>query len=282
MKHCSTDFFADDTTFHISGKNIDEIQSKLQCDSNEADTWSKRNKMPINYNKTTCMTVGSRQRVRNNDQLKITVDNNIIEAVNSQKLLGIHIDEHLLWTPHVDYLCSIISSRISLLKQLSYYVPTSVQKIYYQGYILPLIDYGSNTWGTTYNMNIERLNKLQKRAARIILKADYTTPSTDMFQQLGWMSVDRRLKYNKAVLTYKALNDLTPTYISELLKPTAHTCNRVLRSHVNGTLTVPRSNTTLYDGSFSCSAPKLWNSLPNSVRSATSLNVFKKSLKEYI
>ena len=64
--------------------------------------------------------------------------------------------------------------------------------MYYQGYILPLLDYGSNTWGTTYKVNIDRLNKLQKRAARIILKADYTKPSTVMFKELDWMSVSSR------------------------------------------------------------------------------------------
>ena len=80
---------------------------------------------------------------------------------------------------------------------------------FYQGYILPLIDYGSNTWGSTSKLNIERLSKLQKCAARIILKADFDTPSSEMFNELGWSTIENRHKYNKAVLTYKALNDFT-------------------------------------------------------------------------
>ena len=111
-------------------------------------------------------------------------------------------------------------TKISLLKQLSTYVPVKVQKLFYQGYILPLIDYGSNTWGSTSNLNVERLSKLQKRAASIILKADFYTPSSEMFNELGWSTIENRHNYNKAVLTYKALNDLTPEYISKLLKPT--------------------------------------------------------------
>ena len=42
-----------------------------------------------------------------------------------------------------------------------------------------MIDYGSISWDSTSNSNIERINKLQKRSARIILKADFTTPSAD-------------------------------------------------------------------------------------------------------
>ena len=53
--------------------------------------------------------------------------------------------------------------------------------MFYQGYILPFLDYGSFTWGSTSGANIERLLKLQKRAARIILKADINTTSTLMY-----------------------------------------------------------------------------------------------------
>ena len=84
--------------------------------------------MPINYDKTTIMLIGTRQKIRNIDKLNIRIDDNNIKAISSQKLLGIIIDENLLWNPHLDYICSTISTRISLLRQLSYYVPENVQK----------------------------------------------------------------------------------------------------------------------------------------------------------
>ena len=64
------------------------------------------------------------------------------------------------------------------------------------------------------------------------------------------MSVSGRCNYNKAVLTYKALNKLTPSYISDLLKPVSETSTRQLRSSENGSLAVPRSRTALYDKSL--------------------------------
>ena len=88
---------------------------------------------------------------------------------------------------------------------------------------MPLIDYGSVIWGSTSSSNLDRLLKLQKRAARIILKADFRTPSVGMFRDLGWQSIENRLKYNKAILTYKALHDQTPEYVSKLLKPVSQT-----------------------------------------------------------
>ena len=81
-----------------------------------------------------------------------------------------------------------------------------------------MIDYVI-TWGTTSVANIQRLSKLQKRAARIVLKANFDTPSSLIFRELSWLSVENRLRYNKAVLTYRALNNLTLDYLTELLTP---------------------------------------------------------------
>ena len=61
-------------------------------------------------------------------------------------------------------------------------------KMFNPGYILPLIDYGSSTWGTTSRSYLERLSKLQKRALRIIRNAPYDTASSDMLSALGYPS----------------------------------------------------------------------------------------------
>ena len=157
-----------------------------------------------------------------------------------------------MWLPHIDYLCSALSSKISLLRQLATYVTTDALKKFYQG---------SVKWSGTSSTNLDRILKLQKRAARIILHADYTTRSSTMFQELGWQPVHKRLSYNKAALTYIALNSQTPEYITNL-RPISKMHSRSLRSSANGTLMVPMSRTSLFDKSFTCSAPRLWNSLP--------------------
>ena len=69
-------------------------------------------------------------------------------------------------------------------------------------------------------------------------------------------------KYKKAVFTYKAMDNLTPKYITDLLKPVAETHNCTLQSSVDGALAVPRSPSSLFDRSYSYTAPKLWNSIP--------------------
>ena len=86
---------------------------------------------------------------------------------------------------------------------------------------------------STSTANIERLSKLQKRAARIILKTDF--------------SVRSRINYNnKAFLTYKALNNTTPDYVTKMLLPMSQTHSLNLRSGQNGTLYTPLASTSLF------------------------------------
>ena len=127
LNHCLADLYADDNTIHASGKNKPEIEHKLQYDANETEVWSISIKLPIHYGKSTTMTLGIKHKIQQAGQLNISIGNTKIYLGRSQKLLGVHIDKTLSCNQHIDYLCSIISSRISLLRQLSYYVPENVQ-----------------------------------------------------------------------------------------------------------------------------------------------------------
>ena len=174
----------------------------------------------IGVDKIICTSIITKQIIwflgRTNKQnvsqeFDIRMDDKHIKKTQNRKLLGIHIDDKHSWSSHIDHLCSIISSKISLLRQLSKYVLTDFKKKFYQGYVLLLIDYGSVVWGTTSSSNLDRISKLQKRAAQIILHADFNTPSAEIIKDLSWLPIVNRLKYNKAVFTYKAMKNLTPS-----------------------------------------------------------------------
>ena len=66
---------------------------------------------------------------------------------------------------------------------------------------------------------IKKILKLQKRAARIILDADRTTPSIILFNTLNWLPFTRQSKITQNILVYKRVNSnvITPNYIDRLL-----------------------------------------------------------------
>ena len=140
--------------------------------------------MFINLKKTFCMLLGTRQKLIQADKIEIMLESEIIEMVDSHKLLGVIIDKHLSWDKQIDTVCLNITRKITLLKLLSKYIDKSSMNTYYNSYILPIFDFGCLVWGRCSRGNILRLLKLQKRAARIILNADIMTPSQRMFNEL--------------------------------------------------------------------------------------------------
>ena len=127
LERCSCVLFADDVTTHTHGKSVDAIEDNLQSEFENTLKWGKENKMQVHLTKTTCMLVGTRHQIHESRPLSIKAEDVNIQTVSKQKLLGVYIDETLTWNPQIYYLCSNISSKISLLRQMATYIPTHAQ-----------------------------------------------------------------------------------------------------------------------------------------------------------
>ena len=78
--------------------------------------------------------------------------------------------------------------------------------------------------------------------------------------ELHWLPVDKRIEYKLLLYTYKALHDLAPGYLCELVVP--YMSRRVLRSAELNLLMVPPRKPGKYGSrSFSRASANLWNSL---------------------
>ncbi len=104
---------------------------------------------------------------------------------------------------------------------------------------------------------------------------------TPILKSLHWLPVHHRIEFKILLFVFKSLNNLAPSYLSDLLYPYNPTRN--LRSGDQRLLSVPRSRLKYRgDRAFAVAGPRLWNSLPAYIRSAQSLTVFKSSLKTYL
>ena len=72
--------------------------------------------------------------------------------------------------------------------------------------------------GSTSVDNLNKVFRLQKRAARVILNADTRANSVDLFRELNWLTFLLKAKINQCALVYKRLNGVCPDYMLELLK----------------------------------------------------------------
>ena len=74
-------------------------------------------------------------------------------------------------------------------------------------------------WVSTSVDNLNKVFRLQKRAARVILNADTRANSVNLFRELNWLPFFHEAKIDQcALLVYKRLNGVYPDYVLELLK----------------------------------------------------------------
>ena len=246
ISNCNTDMYADDSTIHISGKNISDIQTKVQEDLNriELHVWCKDNNMFINCNKTKCMTAKQKLAFQN-EELSLTINFEQLQHSACEKLLSVKIDSNLNWKNQIDQICSKISSKIYLLSKIKKYLNLESRQLFYSVYILPLIDYCCVVWGNCSNEGLNRILKLQKRTARLILHVDQDpiAPSEPLFKQLGWMSIEQRIKYHKYLLVSKCLKNEVPVYLKNKIQYLSDRYPYSLQNVVSEKLQIPKAKT---------------------------------------
>ena len=96
--------------------------------------------------------------------------------------------------------------------------------------VLPYFTYCSTVWSDGRYTHIDKLSKLQKRAARVITGDKYEVRSIEIFDKLRWLPIDAILKNREIVFTFKALTKRLPKYIFELFNKCNNT-NYNLRSN---------------------------------------------------
>ena len=124
--------------------------------------------------------------------------------------------------------------------------------------------------------NIDKIFKLQKRAARIILnEQNVMTPSIVLFNKLKWMPMPDYFVYRKAILVFKSLNQLVPEYLN-IFKYVHQVSTRSTRQSSQNLLYVPKSKSEYYKRSFIISGSFLWNDLSENLKEYTTIESFKE------
>ena len=147
------------------------------------------------------------------------------------------------------------------------------------------MDYCNAVFGSLSEANLNKLQKIQYAAVQFICglsgKARYQ-PLSPFLKELHFLPVRFRIRYKIALMTFKCLNNIAPQYLSEMITlrdPNSHELR--LDNDFYVLKLPPRPHYKRTEGTFSVTAPAIWNALPYELRCMTELNAFKKKLKTY-
>ncbi|KAF7213304.1 transcript variant X2, partial [Nothobranchius furzeri] len=148
-------------------------------------------------------------------------------------------------------------------------------------FISSRLDYCNSLFTCLSRTSLNHLQVVQNACPRLLTKSSKHTHITPLLLQLHWLPVNFRVHFKILVLVYRALHGQAPSYIGDL--PSPYTPSRSLRSSDQSLLVVQHTRLkTKGDRSFAAVAPRLWNSLPLSLRSVDSVVSLKKQLKTHL
>ena len=149
--------------------------------------------------------------------------------------------------------------------------------------IQPDFGYCISLWGNCSSGNINKIQKLQNRAARIVSNEfNWNISSSELIEQLKWMNIKTRCDYLISLIMFKTVNGFGLNYLLNELTVTQDYHNYNTRASSNNLIVLPRPHCELFKTSMKYYACDLWNSLPGHIKSAENIQTFKSMYKRYI
>ena len=213
VKQCSVNMYADDTVLYLAGPSVHSLIFYINHDLQCLSEWLEDNNLVFTVSKTKCVLFKSQRHKERDCILNLDLLGKSISCENPFKYLGVVFDNFMTWKAHADYVCKKVVSRVNILGRVRSFVTKEAATLVHNTLTLPLFDYCDIAWSSLLQQDINWLQHLQNRSARIITSC---SPSSEAKEQLHWptLSSRRSYVYHKAKLVFLGLHSLVPSYFS--------------------------------------------------------------------
>ena len=133
------------------------------------------------------------------------------------------------WKSNSENICKKITAGISAIRRVKPFVDKDTLISIYNAIVRPYFDYCCEVWDVFGESQSKRLQKLQNRAARIILNMSNDVNHSIALRALGWEPLKTERKKAKAKMMYKVLNKMGPKSLTNLFSYICEKTNYNLR-----------------------------------------------------
>ena len=270
--------FADDTNLFMFGQNLSVLESEANIVLKKMESWFVANKLSLNVDKT-CYTILSKNKSQdlNSQELKLYINNQLINKVTSCKYLGVIIDETLDWKEHIEHVHKNLIKFTSIFYKIRNVLPFDCLKKLYFAFIHPHLLYGVEVYANTTRSHLDRLIKLNNKLLRILLNKRMETPVINLYQTINVLPLPLLYEMQMLVFVHKCHYKLnTPLIFRQYFFE-----NNVIHSHNtrnNCDLHVKIVNSNVGQRCSLFCGSKLWNALPRSLKNISLPFKFKREL----
>ena len=165
----------------------------------------------------------------------------VLESVAGSKYLGVEITSNLSFNNHIQSITTSASRSLGFLRRNIRTQNPALREMAYKTLVRPLMEYSSTVWSPYTNQNIDRLEMIQRRAARWTLH-NYSTYASVMekLHSLGWASLEQRRSDSRLCPFHEIIYGLVaidlPPYVvhpSRILRNSHPLCFRQIQTTVD-------------------------------------------------
>ncbi len=280
-------FYADDIQLYTMFDPRDHASimcalSHISLCIDEVRLWMTTNFLKFNEDKTEFFIAIAEHLKCHLPPVSLRVGDKYIPPADKVRNLGVVFDSAMCMESQITSLCSGLNLQLRNITRIRKYLDYDTCHLVVRALVLSRLDYGNVLLFGSTSSDLQRLQRIQNWAAKLVHRARKHDHATPYLKELHWLPVRERITFKTMVYVYKCLHGLAPGYLSSCLH-LYHPARSSLRSASDTTLlSVPVTRLYLHTSSnrtFSYAAPNTWNALPQSIRNSASVNNFKKSLK---
>ena len=209
------------------------------------------------------------------DEVSVKIGEANVTESKEEKLLGIIFDQAPSFKQHVKTLCKKVSQKLHALARISYYMDTEKLKQVMQAFVLFHFSYCPLVWMFYDRTSSHRINHIHERALRFAYK-DYQTDFESLLEQRNLVSI--HVKNLQLLMTeiYKTKSGLSPPFMKDIFGERNTGYNLW---HGNDSQ-LPKVHTTTYGiETISFLVNRLWSTVPNIFKQASTLPIFKNHIE---
>ena len=252
----------------------------MNKDLTKIRNWCFDNRLLLNASKTKLMLFGSRQMIAKIPNFNLSLLGKDLVPTRCARDLGVIFDNQLTFSDHTVTTVSSCMSSLTQINRVKHVFDKDLLITIIKGLVFSKMFYCSSVWSNTSATNINKLQAIQNFAARIVTRSRKFDHITPILKQLRWIPVKDHLYYRDALLTFKCMNGMAPTNLSSRFSKRGTISGRSTRNA--NKLDIPRYKTATGQRSFLYRAVTIWNNLPSDIKLSSSMNIFKRKLKNHL
>ena len=140
-----------------------------------------------------------------------------IEKLFFDSDLGVILGKNLTLTYHINETCRIATNAIRSIGRICKYLTNENLKLLVNALVISRLDYCNSILYGLPKRELDKLQRVQNTAARLITGTKQYDHLKPAFQKLHCLPVESRIIFKVILITFKILHGLSPAYLSSLL-----------------------------------------------------------------